>query len=111
LLAGNQTIGPGGYAATGKALGNLANFTLNPLIGNYQYGTNVAAITITAPTVDGGVDLLITNSATAGGVSFSGFTVNPANIGDPMTNTNAFKFLVSVRRIGGTSTYAIKALQ
>lgn len=110
-LAGNQTIGPGGYSATGKDLGNLGNFQVNPKLGNYQYGNNVGAITISAPAVDGGVDLMIFNQAGAGGVSFSGFTVNPTNTGDPITTVNGHKFLVSMRRIGGWSTYAVKAMQ
>lgn len=111
LLAGNQTIGPGGYSATGKNLGNLASFTINPLNGNYQYGANVGAFTITAPTVDGGVDLLITNGATAAVPALTGFTVNVLNVGDPFTTTNGHRFLVSIRRIGGISTYTVKALQ
>lgn len=110
-LAGNQTIGPGGYSVNGKDLGNLGNFQVNPKLGNYQYGNNVGAITISAPAVDGGVDLMIFNQAGAGGISFSGFTVNPTNTGDPITTVNGHKFLVSMRRIGGWSTYAVKAMQ
>ncbi len=108
--AGNQNI-TGGFSVTSLNLGNLASFTVNPLLGNYQYGNNAGPFLITAPTVDGGVDLLITNASGAGAVTFSGFTVNAANIGDPITTTNGSRFLVSIRRIGGISTYLVKALQ
>jgi hypothetical protein len=108
-VAGGQTI-TGGFAVTPNNLGALANFTLNPLLGNYQYGTNNAAFTLTAPTVDCAVDILVTNGASAGAITFSGFTVG-ASIGDALTTTNAQKFIISIRRINATSTYTIKALQ
>jgi len=109
-LAGGQEI-QAGYSVKSKSLGNLGNTTVDPWLGNYQFGNNVGAITITAPNKDGGVDLLITNTASGGGVSFSGFTVNPTNTGDPMTTTANHRFLVSMRRIGSVSTYTVKALQ
>jgi hypothetical protein len=107
-LAGNQNI-TGGYTITAKALGNLTSFTPNPLLGNYQYGTNVGAITITAPSVDCAVDIVVTNSATAGAIAFSGF--RGGLTGEPLTTTNASVFLISIRRIGGVAMYIIKALQ
>lgn len=112
-IVANQTIGPGGFSSPAKAWGDQSGtLAMNPLTnGNYQAFNNVGAISITAPTVDCGIDLMMTNTATAGGVSFSGFTVAAGNTGDPLTTTNGHKFLISMRRIGGTSTYAIKALQ
>lgn len=108
-LAGGQQI-VGGYSLKPANLGTLSSFTLNPLVGNYQYGTNNGALTITAPAVDCAVDMLITNGTSAGSITFSGFTVS-SNTGEPMTTANGSKFLLSFRRINGTSTYLIKALQ
>jgi hypothetical protein len=109
-LVGGQNIS-GGFSVTSKSLGNLTSFTVNPLLGNYQYGNNIAAFTITAPAVDCGVDLLIINGAGAAIPTLNGFSVNLANVGDPFTTTNGQKFLVSMRRIGGIATYTVKALQ
>jgi hypothetical protein len=110
-LSGNQTT-TGGYAFTAFPIGNFpAAFTPNPMVGNYQYGSNNAAFTCNAPTQDCAIDIMLTNTATAGAITFVGFTVATGNTGDPYVTTSAFKFVVSIRRIGGTSTYIIKALQ
>lgn len=110
LLAGNQTI-TGGYKVTPFNLGNITSFTINPVSGNYQYGTNHGAATWTAPANDCAVDILVTNDASAGAITFSGFTVASGNTGDALTTTNGHKFIISIRRINGVSTYLIKALQ
>jgi hypothetical protein len=81
------------------------------MVGNYQYGSNNVAFTFNAPAQDCAIDIMLTNTATAGAITFVGFTVAAGNIGDPYVTTSAFKFVISVRRIGGTSTYLIKALQ
>ena len=99
-----------GYTITPYNKGTFSSFTVDPSLGNYQYGTNNGAFTLTAPASDCAVDLLITNGASAGSITFSGFTVG-SNIGDALTTTNTSKFLVSMRRINGVSTYMIKALQ
>lgn len=98
-----------GYTFTANNLGTIASFTLNPALGNYQYGTNNGAFTLTAPTSDCAVDILVTNGATAGAITFTGFTVGTT--GDALTTTNTSKFIISVRRINAISTYAIRALQ
>lgn len=107
-LAGGQKV-VGGYSIQPASLGTMSSFTLNPLLGNYQYGTNNGAFTITAPTVDCAIDVLITNGASAGAISFSGFTVGTT--GDSFTTTNGHKFILSIRRINSVATYVIKALQ
>ena len=99
-----------GYSYTPYNLGTLASFTPNPASGNVQFGTNNGAITITAPTTDCAIDLLVTNGASAGAVAFSGFTVS-ANTGDVLTTVNGNMFIISIRRINGVSTYVITALQ
>lgn len=107
--AGGQVV-TGGFNVTPFNLALNGVVTPNAFNANYQYGTNVAAFTLTTPTADCAIDLLITNTATAGAVTFSGYTVG-ANIGDPLTTTDSHKFIVSIRRINAISTYTIKALQ
>lgn len=108
-LAGNQTV-TGGFKVTPNNLGNIVSFTIDPALGNYQYGTNHAAATWTAPASDCAVDILVTNDATAGSITFSGFTIG-ASTGDTLTTVNTNKFIISVRRINAVATYVIKALQ
>jgi hypothetical protein len=109
---GNQTT-TGGYRFTAYDAGTLTagqTLTPNAYNGNYQYYTNNAAHTLAAPANDSALDILITNGAAAGVITFSGYTVG-SNTGDLLTTTNAHKFIASIRRINGTSTYVIKALQ
>lgn len=108
-LAGGQQF-TGGFTVAPNNLGTIATATINPSLGNYQYGTNNGAFGWTAPATDCAVDILVTNGASAGAIGFTGFTVGPVT-GDALTTTNGHKFLISIRRIGGTSMYAIKALQ
>lgn len=110
LTTGNTATITKGYTFTANSLGNMTNFTLDPTLGNYQYGTNHAAVTITAPASDCAISLLITNDATAGAITWSGFTVG-SSTGDAFTTTNTNKFLVSIVRINGVATYINKALQ
>lgn len=99
-----------GFTLTPNSIGTFGSFTIDPSLGNYQYGTNNAAFTLTAPTSDCAIDLLVTNGATAGAITFSGFTVGSAT-GSALTTTNTNKFLISIRRINAISTYSIYALQ
>lgn len=108
-LAGGKTV-TGGFNVTPNNLGNITSFTIDPSLGNYQYGTNHGAATWTAPASDCAVDILVTNDATAGTITFSGFTVG-SSTGSTLTTTNTNKFLISIRRINGISTYSIYALQ
>lgn len=106
--SGGQTI-TAGFLITPYAQ-PPGNFTVNALLGNYQYTLNNGAFTINSPTKDCAVDILVTNSASAGVITFSGFLVGP-NTGDLLTTTNADRFIISFRRINAISTYVIKALQ
>jgi hypothetical protein len=89
-----------------------AGQTLTPdtLNGNYQYYTNSGAHTIAVPAVDSALDILSTNGSGAGAISFTGYTFG-VNTGDLHTTTNGHRFIFSLRRINGVSTYVIKALQ
>lgn len=86
------------------------SFQLDAFNHNYQWINNTSAFTITAMADDSAIDLLVINGAGAGAITFSGFTVG-ANVGDALTTTNGHKFIISFRRINGTATYVIKALQ
>lgn len=103
-----QTL-KGGARIQSRAL-VTGSFTADPGLGPLQYITNNGAFTITAPSFDGSFMLLITNGASASTVTFSGFTVGTST-GDSLTTTNTNKFLVSIARVNGVSTYVIKALQ
>lgn len=110
-LAGNQTV-TGGFRLTPYSIGSVVSGTVTPDAHNhnYQYYTNNGAHTLAAPANDCAIDLLVTNGATAGAVTFSGFTVS-GSIGDALTTTNTHKFVISIRRINSVATYMIKALQ
>lgn len=85
-------------------------YTPNPANGNYQYYTNNGAHVLANPSSDCAIDILVTNGASAGAITFTTFTVG-SNTGDALTTTNTSKFIISIRRINSISTYVIKALQ
>lgn len=101
-----------GYTFTAFNYLTVSSGTFNPsaALGNYSYYTNNGAHTLAAPSVDSAMDILVTNGASAGAITFSGFTVG-ANIGDALTTVNTNKFIISIRRINAIATYTIKALQ
>lgn len=112
LQPGVSTTITTGYLITPFSIGTITTgtTTLSGANGNYQYLTDNGAFTLAAPAADTAIDVLITNGASAGTITFTGFTVG-TNTGDALTTTNASKFLLSVLRINGTSTYTVKALQ
>ena len=56
LQAGVTNTITKGFTLTPNNLGNITNFTINPAVGNYQYGTNHGATTWTAPATDCAVE-------------------------------------------------------
>lgn len=99
-----------GYNITPYSL-TSASFTVNPTLGNYQFINSLtSSITITAPSSDCAVDIMITNGSGAG-LAFFGFTVQTNGTGDAYATTSGNKYLISIRRINSISTYIIKALQ
>ena len=88
-----------------------ATVTPSPANGNYQYITNNGAFTLAAPASDCAIDILVTNGVSASTLTLSGFTAPSGGGGDTYATTNANKYLLLIRRINGTSTYAWKALQ
>lgn len=79
--------------------------------GPIQRLINNGAFTMSPPTSDGELDLLVTNAATAGAITFAaGWNVG-SNTGDSYTTTSTNKFILMVRTINALPTYAWKALQ
>lgn len=111
LFAQNQVF-LGGLTTVSIPLGTVSSGTLtvNCGLGEQQNFINNGAFTLAAPTTDGSTTLLMTNGATAGAVSFSGFSVG-ALTGDLLTTTNANKFSFFVWRNNGTAGYRIAAHQ
>jgi hypothetical protein len=109
--AETQTITKG-FTVTPNNIGTVSSgtTTLDPANGNYQYYTNNGAHTLAAPTSDCAIDILVTNGASAGSITFSGFTVG-SGTGSTYNTTNTNKFILSVRRINAVSTYSWYALQ
>lgn len=101
-----------GYSLTPNNIGTVSSGTTTPAAasGNYQYLTNNGAFTLAAPLADCAIDILVTNGASAGSITFSGFTVG-SSIGSALTTTNTSKFIISIRRINSVATYSIYALQ
>lgn len=117
--AGTDYMAPGtssnltvGHTVTPYNLGTGSG-TVTPAAanGNYQYITNNGAFTMAAPAADCAIDILVTNGASAGAITISGYTAPSGGGGDTYATTNANKYLFMIRRINGTSTYAWKALQ
>lgn len=112
LTTGNSATITKGYAVTPYNVGTVSSGTTtpDPANGNYQYLTNNGAFTLAAPASDCAIDLLVTNGASAGSITFSGYTVGSAT-GSALTTTNTSKFIISIRRINSIATYSIYALQ
>ena len=119
VVNGGASIGKtiyGGFKVNTFNIGTITSggaFTADAANGNYQcfvnssFGSNM---TITAPAADCAIDYLYVNSSAAGSVGLSGFTAGTAT-GSAQTFATGEKFILSIRRINGTSTYCFYALQ
>lgn len=108
LNIASQTL-TGGAVVTASAL-STGNITVNCGTRPIQTITNGGAYTITAPATDSFCLLKVTNNGSAGSTTFSGFNVG-SNTGDALDTTDTHKFIISIIRAGGDSTYSVKALQ
>jgi len=108
LAVADQTLAGGANVTSlTQSTGSLTiDCGLRPL----QYITNGGAWTLTAPANDGSCILLVTNNASAGTITFSGFSVG-ANTGDALTTTNTHKFSLHIWRVNGISGYRVAAHQ
>lgn len=108
LNVASQTVS-GGANVTAQAL-TAGNITVDCGTRPIQTIANNGAFTMTAPANDGYCVVKVTNGASAGAITFSGFSTG-ANTGDALTTVNGSKFMIFVYRAGGDSTYSVKALQ
>jgi hypothetical protein len=109
----NQTV-TGGFVVTSNNLGTISSGTLTVACGtrDLQYFTNNGAFTLAADSADGSCAYLMTNGASAGAVTLSGFTlVGGACDGSALTTVNTSKFKFYFTRINGVSDCAVKAYQ
>lgn len=106
VLSGGATV----VSYNGGSQSSGGTYTVNCGNGPLQYIGNAGPFTIAAPANDGSCQILITNSGTAGAVSYSGFTVG-SNVGDALDTVNGHHFIISTSRIAGVATYYQKALQ
>jgi hypothetical protein len=112
LTAQNQTYSGGCYINC-YYVGNVTagTLTVSPGLGPLQYLTCSGAFSFSPPTLDGSCDILVLVGSTAGAMTFTGSWSVSSNTGDAFDTVSGHKFIVSFRRIFGTSTYMIKALQ
>ena len=109
LPAGGQTL-TGGFYASAYNLGTLsgsATYTPDPINGQFQRAVNGGAHTLNPLATDGSVVIQVTNNASAGAVTTSGFT----RVIGSFTTTNGDDFLLYITRINGFSSLYIQALQ
>jgi hypothetical protein len=108
LNVANQTVtGGANVTSLTQSTGNL---TINCGARPNQFITNGGNFTLTAPAADGSCLLLVTNNASAGTITFSGFSVG-TNTGDALTTTNTNTFTVFVWRINSVAGYRVAAMQ
>ncbi|HEX5508909.1 MAG TPA: hypothetical protein VFX37_10440 [Pseudolabrys sp.] len=108
LDTADQTI-TGGANVTPQSL-TTGNITIDCGSRPIQSITNGGAFTITAPSSAGYCILDVTNNASAGAITFSGFNVG-SNTGDALTTTSGNEFFIFIYRGATKATYSVKALQ
>jgi len=102
----------GGFTTTVDNDGAFASgtYTPTPIGGNFKAIVNNGAFTIAAPSAAGDYTLVIqiTNGATAGAVTFSGFS---KTIGTAPTTVNGADFFVFITKCNGFTLASTQALQ
>ena len=102
----------GGYTTTAANDGTKTSgtYTPSPAGGNMKRIVNSGAFTLAAPSETGDFTLIvqITNSATAGAVTLSGFN---KTVGDNFTTTNGHDFFVFITKCNGFRSAFVQALQ
>lgn len=108
--AGGRTL-TGGFGATPHDRGTVTTTTQTPTFaeGNVQTMVRNGAFTLNPPASgSGSITILVTNGASAGTLTTSGFT--KANV-DELTNTSGDDFLFHITKIGTFSRLHVEALQ
>jgi hypothetical protein len=102
----------GGYTATADDDGtkSTGTYTPNPAGGNLKRIVNGGAFTLAAPTASGDYTLIIqmTNNASAGAVTLSGFN---KEVGDPILTTDGNDYFLFITKINGFSSITVQELQ
>lgn len=103
-----------GFSHTADADGTFSSGTYTPTYvgGNYKTITNNGAFTLAAPTAAGSynIEIDITNGATAGAITWSGFITGFPK-GDPLTTVNGSKFKLHISKTTAGVTAVVEALQ
>lgn len=88
------------------------NITFDSGNGPIQHVRNAGTGTFTAPSSDGELDVLVMATTNASTITFSGFNASTsAPTGDTVTWNATAIYLVSMRRVNGSSTYRVAAYQ
>lgn len=100
-----------GFIATVYDIGLVSSgsTTPDPANGNFQKMQNGGAQSLLSPTVTGayGITILVTNTASAGAFTLSGFN----NVsGDDFTTVNGDNFFVDIRKIDSFTSAHVEAL-
>lgn len=101
-----------GYTATADDDGTKSSgtYTPDPAGGNLKHIVNGGAFTLAAPTATGDYTLVIqmTNNASAGAITVSGFSKQS---GDSLTTTDGDDFFLFITKINGFTSLIVQALQ
>ena len=101
-----------GYTATPHDLGTVSTGTTtpDPTENNLQEMVNGGASTFAAPTATGSynITVLVTNNASAGAITLSGFTKTS---GDDFTTTDGDDFLLYITKVNGFTRITVEAMQ
>jgi hypothetical protein len=102
----------GGYTTTADDDGTLSSgtYTPTPAGGNMKRIINGGAFTLAAPTASGDYTMVIqiTNNATAGAITLSGFS---RTTGGSFTTTDGHDFFLYVTKCNGLTLASVVALQ
>ena len=102
-----------GYTATPTSDGTQASgtYTPTPAGGNFKTAVNGGAFTLAAPTATGSYTLIIqvTNDASAGAVTFSGFSKTVGT--SLLTTTDGDDFFIYITKVGDFTSASVEALQ
>lgn len=111
-VAFEGTIGTTSVTATADADGTISSgtYTPTPVGGNFKTITNNGAFTFAAPTASGDYTLIVqmTNTASAGTVTFTGFS---RVVGESLNNLSGSDFFIFITKCNGFTSANVQALQ
>lgn len=112
VLKAVDTLLTAGYTATAGNDGtkSTGTYTPSPAGGNLKRIVNGGAFSLAAPSASGDYTMVIqiTNNASAGAITLSGFSKTD---GDPFTTTNGHDFFVFIVKINGFTHATVVKLQ